>query len=310
MANELSKDEIVNALRTFKTRRDNLLHEDESTFEHHLQRFVELCNSNPLVQRVLAPLEPTFEVNVDDWLQASQEWNSKLTFPTDPNQEFMLRYRVLEKAVTDERLIMSFGIGRGSRKRAEWISLFLSLIIRPFVDDLTYKVGEVANIASPEARAIQAVPFTRIPNQNETKIFLSHKSVDKPLVYRYYYALKQVGLDPWLDEPDMAAGVHLENGILRGFEQSCASVFFITESFKDENYLASEVEHAVRQKEIKNDKFAIITLRYPNAAPVPALLRPYIQKEVANDLEGFRELIRALPVELASPRWKAEIIES
>lgn len=287
-----------------------MLHEDESTFEHHLQRFVELCNSNPLVQRVLAPLESKFEVNVDDWLQASRERNSKVTFPADPEQELMLRYRVIEKAAGDGRLIMNLGIGQGSRKRDQWVSLFLSVVVRPFVDDLTFKVGEVANIASPEARAIQAIPFARIPNQNETKIFLSHKSVDKPLVYRYYNALKQVGLDPWLDEPNMAAGVDLENEILRGFEQSCASVFFITESFKEEDYLASEVEHAVRQKQKKEAKFAIITLRYPKAAPVPVLLKPYIQKDVENDLEGFRELIRALPVELASPRWKAEIVES
>ncbi len=308
MKDELSKDEVVEALRIFKTRRDNLLHEDEATFDHHLERFIEACRTNPLIQRVLVPLESKFELDVGAWLDAASERNSKLTFPADPEQEFILRYRIMEKAEEDTNLLLRFGIARGVRKRDEWIALFLSLIVRPFIDDLTHRVGEAANIATPEARAVQAVPFSRIPSPKETKIFLSHKSVDKPLVYQYYYSLKEIGFDPWLDEPNMAAGANLEHEVLRGFQESCAAVFFITESYKDEKYLATEVEYAVKQKQIKERKFAIITLRYTDAAPVPDLLTPYIYKDVANNLDGFRELVRALPLELGALRWKVDIV--
>lgn len=224
------------------------------------------------------------------------------------DQELVLRYRVLEKAAGDEHFIVRFGIARGAHKSAEWIPLFLSLMVRPFVKDLSDRVGEAANMATPEARAVQAVPFSRIPSPKEVKIFLSHKSVDKPLVYRYYHALKEIGFDPWLDESNMAAGANLERELLRGFEESCAAVFFITENFKDEKYLATEVDYAVIQKRKKEKKFAIITLRYTNAAPVPGLLTPYIYRDVTNDLEGFRELIRALPTELGPVRWKAEVV--
>ena len=62
------------------------------------------------------------------------------------------------------------------------------------------------------------------------------------------------------------------------------------------------------QKRKKNQKFAIITLRYTNAAQVPGLLTPYIYKDVANDLEGFRELVRALPVECGPVRWKLAVV--
>ena len=308
MATELSKEEIVEALRVFKARRDNLLHEDEATFDHQLERFIEVCRNNPLIQRVLPPLEDKFDLDVDAWLQSASERNAKLNFPTDPDQELVLRYRVIAKAAEDENLIRRFGIGRGAHKRAEWIPLFLSLVVRPFAEDLSHRVGEAANMATPEARAVQAVPFSRIPSPKEVKIFLSHKSVDKPLVYRYYHALKEVGFDPWLDESNMAAGANLERELLRGFEESCAAVFFITENFKDEKYLATEVDYAVIQKRKKDKKFAIITLRYTNAAPVPGLLTPYIYKDVANDLEGFRELVRALPLELGPVRWKAEVV--
>jgi len=72
--------------------------------------------------------------------------------------------------------------------------------------------------------------------------------------------------------------------------------------------LASEVDYAVIQKRKKEKKFAIITLRYLNAAEVPGLLTPYIYKDVKNDLEGFYELLRALPIELGPVRWKAEVV--
>jgi hypothetical protein len=308
MTTELSKEELVGALRVFKTRRDNLLHEDGTTFDHHLERFVEVCRTNALVQRVLASLEAKFDVDVEAWLEAAGKRNAKLSFPADPDQELILRYRVIEKAAEDENFILRFGISRGAHKKDEWIPLFLSVMVRPFADDLTHRVGEVANVATPEAREAQAVPYSRIPSHKEVKIFLSHKSVDKPLVYRYYHGLKEVGFDPWLDESNMAAGANLEREVFRGLEESCAAVFFITENFKDEKYLATEVDYAVMQKRKKDKKFAIITLRYTNAAPVPDLLTPYIYKDVANDLEGFRELVRALPIELGPIRWKAEVV--
>ena len=106
----------------------------------------------------------------------------------------------------------------------------------------------------------------------------------------------------------MAAGANLEREIKRGFDESCAAVFFITENFVDDKYLAAEVDYAVMQKREKGKKFAIITLRYSDAVPVPDLLTPYIHKDVKNDLEGFYELLRGLPVELGSVRWKAEVV--
>jgi hypothetical protein len=71
------------------------------------------------------------------------------------------------------------------------------------------------------------------------KIFLSHKSADKPLVRQYKHLLVELGFDPWLDEDAMQAGAELERSLLKGFADSCAAVFFVTPNYKDENYLAS-----------------------------------------------------------------------
>lgn len=308
MVDNFSKDEITDSLRVFKTRRDDALHEDPDTFDHHLERFAQFCRQSRLVQQVIVPMESEHNPDVEAWLEASTEYNSKLTFPSDQDEEFVLRYRVILKAADDPHLVINFGAARGQHKQNDWINYFRTIIVRPFAEDLSHRLGEAANLATPEARAIQAVPLIRIPSPKEVKIFLSHKSVDKPMVYRYYYALKEIGFDPWLDEPNMAAGANLERELLRGFEESCAAVFFITENFTDERYLAAEVDYAVIQKRKKDRKFAIITLRYTNAAPVPGLLTPYIYKDVANDLEGFRELVRALPIEFGAVRWKPEVV--
>lgn len=302
----MDKDEVTESLRRFVERRDDLLHEDESGFNLHLSRFLELFENDELVQSVISPVLKKHSPDADSWWNELS--NNEIGFPSDSDEELALRYSILQSVNQEPNKLYSFGFAFGKRKRDEGIELFRSTVIRPFVNELSNRVSKAANIVTPEERAIQAVPLSRIPRANETRIFLSHKSVDKPIVMRYYNALKELGFEPWLDEPDMPAGTNLERGIFDGFEKSCAAVFFITENFKDEKYLASEVDYAILQKRKKENKFAIITLRYPKALPVPDLLTPYIFKDVLNDLDGFYQLIRALPIELGQTRWKKDIV--
>lgn len=141
------------------------------------------------------------------------------------------------------------------------------------------------------------------------KIFLSHKGVDKPKVREFKKTLQSIGFDPWIDEDAMPAGAKLERSLLQGFKDSCAVVFFITENYVDEGYLATEVEYAVAEKRKKGDKFSIITLVYKqnvqNRLQVPELLQPYIWKEPANDMEALREILNALPIKVGDAYWRS-----
>lgn len=143
------------------------------------------------------------------------------------------------------------------------------------------------------------------------KIFLSHKGSDKEKVVDFKDTLELLGYKPWLDDDAMPAGTPVERGILEGMKTSCAVVFFITSSFEDEGYLRTEVEHAVREKREKRDKFAIITLVFPDSggdrAHVPELLQPYAWKTPRTDLEALQEIIRALPVAPGEINWRGEI---
>ncbi|SDB74441.1 toll/interleukin-1 receptor domain-containing protein [Belnapia rosea] len=139
------------------------------------------------------------------------------------------------------------------------------------------------------------------------RIFLSHKGADKPLVRRFKETLSLLGFDPWIDEDAMPAGTNLERGLLKGFEDSCAVVFFITPRFVDENYLATEVDYARQQLRGKGEKrFRIITLLFDGADEkhVPQLLRSYVFNRSYDDLEALRHILKALPVELGPVHWK------
>ncbi|MBN9687112.1 MULTISPECIES: toll/interleukin-1 receptor domain-containing protein [unclassified Corallococcus] len=140
------------------------------------------------------------------------------------------------------------------------------------------------------------------------KIFLSHKGVDKEMVRDFKSTLLLLGFSPWLDEDAMPAGTSLERGILKGFEDSCAAVFFVTPNFVDEKFLATEVDYAIQQKRAKGDAFSIITLVFKDSTSrgtVPQLLRPYVWKEPSTQLQGLREILVALPIQVGEVRLKA-----
>lgn len=140
------------------------------------------------------------------------------------------------------------------------------------------------------------------------KIFLSHKGDDKQEVIEYRDALKSLGYSPWLDIDQMPAGAALERAILKGMEDSCGVVFFITPSFSDEGFLESEVDYAVAEKRKKGDRFAIVALQFSDSegrtGSIPDLLKKYVWKQPKNQLEALREIVRALPIEVGPPDWR------
>jgi len=154
------------------------------------------------------------------------------------------------------------------------------------------------------------VTLEEIEDQMPKRIFLSHKGTDKEMVRRFKKGFEALNYAPWLDEDDMHAGVELERGLLKGFSDSCAAVFFITPSYVDEGYLATEINYAIQEKRAKRDRFAIITLVFAdqkgNQGEVPGLLRQYVWKEPKSELEAFTEVARALPIKSPTPVWKQD----
>ena len=144
------------------------------------------------------------------------------------------------------------------------------------------------------------------------KIFLSHKGSDKDTVIDFKETLKELGYELWLDDDAMPAGTLRERGLLQGMQASCAVVFFVTPSFKDEGYLATEIDYAIEEKRRKRDRFAIITLRLEgnvddSAPKVPDLLNRFIWKTPKTPLEALREIVRALPIAPRNVEWRDDV---
>jgi hypothetical protein len=136
-----------------------------------------------------------------------------------------------------------------------------------------------------------------------TKVFLSHKSIDKPIVSRYTSAFKICGFQPWIDDDEMPAGSHLDAALINGMKESCAAVFFITPNFTDERFLKQEIEYAVNEERDRPDDFVIIPLLIGGASQgnVPTLLSRFVAKTAVDELGGLMEIIKALPIKPGPP---------
>ncbi len=178
---------------------------------------------------------------------------------------------------------------------------FLDEFRAGLVEEKIRAATQERNVAKQKQTTANAQPLTQ-------KLFLSHKGADKPLVRRFFAALKTIGFDPWLDEDAMAAGTELERGILQGFRDSCAAVFFITPNFHDEGYLRTEVNYAVGEKRAKGERFSTFTIVFTDEqgrkGTVPDLLKQFVWKEPATELEALCEILRALPIVPGESRWR------
>lgn len=241
------------------------------------------------------------------------------------NDTFIIEFK-FSKFTTESRAIQS-------TKRilthynAEWVTfsesdwtINLDLLSKS-ITEIPY-ISWMTGIASPNIEVdYDAEPFN---NNNKTtrvrlimtpesikkpeKIFLSHKGVDKPRVREYKTALEIVGFQTWLDDDAMAAGVVLERELSKGFEDSCAAVFFVTKNFQDKEYLSTEIDYAMREKRKKENNFSIITLLLQDSCEekviIPDLLKTYTWKSPKSDMEGFCEIIKALPLKIQTINWK------
>lgn len=299
-------DKVTKSLREFKRRRDCVLHEDEVGFEHHLSRLVDFCQNDWLIEPIITDI--SFDFTFDEWWKSIAE--NELAFPDGEDEELFARHIIIRRMAEDPASMWSLArmISRRISKKSEIVSAIRTVIIVPFIDILTERLENAANLATPEAIEQQAVPLERIPRGSEISIFLSHKSADKPLVNRYYRALEVLGFRPWLDESAMVAGDNLERELRAAFSKSCAAVFFLTDRFRDERYLAAEIDYAIIEKRKKDKKFQIISLRFGENVPIPTLLDPYIYRTIDNDLDGLCEILKALPIELRSVCWKKQIV--
>jgi hypothetical protein len=101
------------------------------------------------------------------------------------------------------------------------------------------------------------------------KIFISHSSSDKEAARDLAEALKEQGVEYWLDEQNLSFGSDITSKINEGISNSSGVVFLLSESSNEKSWLSSEVALALS----KNKRVFPIILT--ENAKVPLLLRAY-----------------------------------
>ena len=307
--------DMQQTLRLLDRHTNALLNTDLRQFQQHIQDFHRFLQDNEQIRSVLDSALDKSDLSTDKWWAEQSEkvdWESRQGtwhFPTNPEDMFRLQYELIYDQANDSdpnfieqqnKLTLSW-----SRENQEATKqLFLSKIVGPFCEDLRSMLDQNnATVQQLEQTSISN-RTTELAADDESRIFLSHKSANKPQVERYHRVLSEFGYKPWLDEDAMPAGTLLDRGILAGIKESCAVVFFITEEFADERILADEINYAKNRKRENGDRFAIITLRFSTSAEIPELLKTYVWKDVDNDLDGLYEIVRALPIKLGPAYWR------
>lgn len=131
-----------------------------------------------------------------------------------------------------------------------------------------------------------------------SRIFLSHKGVDKPLVEKIDRALRMLNLKTWFDADDLAAGDALVRGVDSAFSGCAAAVFFISGQYVDAGVIRKEIDRALHEEALRKDGFRIIPLVLAQHGGsddrVPVPLQTQVWKTV-DDVQIVPTILRALP---------------
>lgn len=148
------------------------------------------------------------------------------------------------------------------------------------------------------AELIQSWAEERRREMEDSRIFLSHKGVNKPLIERVDRALRLLNLKTWFDRDDLVAGDPLVRGVDSAFASCGAAVFFISGEYIDAGVIRKEVDRALHEAAMRTEAFRVIPLVLAQHGGtderVPAPLQTLVWKTV-NDVDIVPTILRGLP---------------
>lgn len=131
-----------------------------------------------------------------------------------------------------------------------------------------------------------------------SRIFLSHKGANKPLIDKVDQALRLLGLKTWFDRNDLAAGDPLVRGVDNAFAECSAAVFFLSGQFADAGVIHREIDRAIHEQAMRADGFRVIPIVLAQHGGsddrVPAPLKVLVWKTV-DDIDIVPTILKALP---------------
>jgi len=128
--------------------------------------------------------------------------------------------------------------------------------------------------AAAAAAAILALISARWQERvrRKRKVFLIYSGKDVEKARELAALLRKVGLEPWLDDEQVAAGQVWKTAIRRGLDESTLAIALISGNFQSNTFANFELEEAIKVLHSPSDEFApVIPVRLDDA-PLPSLL--------------------------------------
>jgi len=169
-----------------------------------------------------------------------------------------------------------------------------------------YPAGSYTSEAKAEkavaAQAVVALIHNWAKNRRRlmenSRIFLSHKGINKPLVDEIDRTLRLLNLKTWFDRDDLNAGDTLVRGVDEAFSHCAAAVFFISKEYVDAGVIRKEIDRALHEAATRPESFRIIplVLRQHGGSDehVPKPLKTLVWKTV-DDVQVVPTILKALP---------------
>lgn len=124
------------------------------------------------------------------------------------------------------------------------------------------------------------------------RIFLSHSTVDKPIVRRIAEALRSGGHDPWLDENEILVGDSIPAAVERGLESTDYVIVCISAAALSSGWVQNELHGSV-MKQFSSRMARVLPVRLEPVTP-PSIIGHILYVDLFPDDEAFRRGIDRL----------------
>ncbi|MCL6258920.1 toll/interleukin-1 receptor domain-containing protein [Aquiflexum sp. TKW24L] len=89
-------------------------------------------------------------------------------------------------------------------------------------------------------------------------IFLSHSSIDKPLIDEIAFELINEGLDIWLDKWEIENGDLLDDKINQGIKDSCFVIVFLSPDSMKSSWVQKEIQETISKESTEKKKYLLL----------------------------------------------------
>ena len=125
------------------------------------------------------------------------------------------------------------------------------------------------------------------------KVFLSHSSIDKPIVEKIFFELQKEEIKVWFDKYEIKGGDSITDKLNEGLSKSDLGLICLSRNFLNSNSSKAEMNYFFRQRMISGKKNFIILNIDLSIQEFPPLLQDYRHINLNNE-NSISELLGAI----------------